>query len=335
MKEALFYEKLTNNKVKCTLCPHNCIIDDGKRGICRVRINKNGILYSEVYDKISSINNDPIEKKPLYHFFPGRDILSVGSVGCNLQCKFCQNWEISQTSVSDYHYIRNFNADEIVQLVLRGKNNIGIAYTYNEPIVWFEFMLEIAKIAKKKNLKNVMVTNAYINREPLEIILPYIDAYSIDLKSFADDFYKKITLSDLQPVKDNIKFLSKNNKHIELTNLVIPTLNDDVEIFEDMVKWIADELGKNTVFHISRYFPTYKLKIEPTPVDKLLELFEIAKKHLNYVYLGNVSISDGENTICDNCGKTVITRQRYFVQTDGIDKDGKCKYCEKKIVESS
>ncbi len=331
MKEALFYEKLTNNKVKCTLCPHNCIIDDGKRGICKVRINNNGTLYSEVYDKISSINNDPIEKKPLYHFSPGRDIVSIGSVGCNLQCKFCQNWEISQTSVSDYHYIRDISPDEIIQLALKN-NSIGIAYTYNDPIVWFEFMLEIAKSAKEKNLKSVMVTNGYINREPLEMLLPYIDAYSIDLKSFTDDFYKKITLSYLQPVKDSIKFLSKNNKHIELTNLVIPTLNDDIDIFEDMVKWIANEIGKNTVFHISRYFPTYKLKIEPTPVDKLLELFEIAKKHLNYVYLGNVSISDGENTVCDNCGKTVITRQRYFVKTNGIDKEGRCKSCGNKVV---
>lgn len=335
MKEALFYEKLPNNKVKCTLCPHNCIISDGNRGVCRVRINHKGVLYSEVYNKISSISNDPIEKKPLYHFYPGRNILSVGSVGCNLQCEFCQNWEISQTSVSDYHYIRKISSDEIIQLALKDKNNIGIAYTYNEPIVWFEFMLEIAKKDKTKELKNVMVTNGYINRKPLEMILPYIDAYSIDLKSFTEDFYKKTTSSHLQPVKDNLKFLSKNNKHIELTNLVIPTLNDDAKIFEDMVKWIANELGKNTVLHISRYFPMYKLKIEPTPVDKLLELFEIAKKHLNYVYLGNVSINDGENTICDNCGKTVITRQRYYVQTDGIDSDGKCKYCGNKIVESS
>ncbi|MCK5823346.1 MAG: AmmeMemoRadiSam system radical SAM enzyme [Bacteroidales bacterium] len=332
MKEALFFEKLSNNKVKCTLCPHNCIISDGNRGVCRVRINNKGVLYSEVYDKISSISNDPIEKKPLYHFYPGRNILSVGSVGCNLQCEFCQNWEISQTSVSDYHYIRNISSEEILQLALKDKNNIGIAYTYNEPIVWFEFMQEIAKIAKKKNLKNVMVTNGYINRKPLEMILPYIDAFSIDLKAFTEDFYKKITSSHLQPVKDNLKFLSKRNKHIELTNLVIPTLNDDVEVFEDMVKWIANELGENTVLHISRYFPMYQLKIESTPVDKLLELFEIAKKHLNYVYLGNASINDGENTICNNCGKTVIIRQRYLVQTNGIDKMGKCKYCGNKVV---
>ena len=332
MKEALFFEKLSNNKVKCTLCPHNCIISDGNRGVCRVRINNKGVLYSEVYDKISSISNDPIEKKPLYHFYPGRNILSVGSVGCNLQCEFCQNWEISQTSVSDYHYIRNISSEEILQLALKDKNNIGIAYTYNEPIVWFEFMQEIAKIAKKKNLKNVMVTNGYINRKPLEMILPYIDAFSIDLKAFTEDFYKKITSSHLQPVKDNLKFLSKRNKHIELTNLVIPTLNDDVEVFEDMIKWIANELGENTVLHISRYFPMYQLKIESTPVDKLLELFEIAKKHLNYVYLGNASINDGENTICNNCGKTVIIRQRYLVQTNGIDKMGKCKYCGNKVV---
>ena len=335
MREALFYEKLTKNKVKCTLCPHNCIISDGNRGICRVRINHKGILYSEVYDKISSLNNDPIEKKPLYHFYPGRNILSIGSLGCNLQCKFCQNWEISQTTVNDFHYIRNINSEEIIQLALKDKNNIGIAYTYNEPIVWFEFMLEIAQKAKIKNLKNVMVTNGYISKKPLEMILPYIDAYSIDLKSFTENFYKEITSSHLQPVKDNLKFLSKRNKHIELSNLVIPTLNDDVKIFEDMVKWIANELGENIVLHISRYFPMYKLRIEPTPVEKLLELFEIAKKYLNYVYLGNVSIDDGENTICDNCGKTVITRQRYYVQTDGIDTDGKCKYCGNKIVEIS
>ncbi|MBE9468568.1 MAG: AmmeMemoRadiSam system radical SAM enzyme [Bacteroidetes bacterium] len=334
MKEALFYKKLSNNKIKCNLCPHNCIINDGKRGKCKVRFNNKGILNSEIYNKLSSLNNDPIEKKPLYHFYPGRNILSIGTIGCNLQCKFCQNWEISQTSVDDFHYLKNINAEEIVKIATSYKNNVGIAYTYNEPIIWFEFMLEIAKLAKKKNLKNVMVTNAYINREPLELILPYIDAFSIDLKAYTDDFYKKITNSGLQAVKNTIELINKNNKHFELTNLVIPTLNDDVEIFEDMVKWIANKLGKNTVFHISRYFPMYQLKVEPTSVDKLMDLFKIAKKYLNYVYLGNVSLPNGENTICDNCGKTVITRQGYCVKNEGIDEEGKCKYCGNKIVES-
>ena len=332
MEKALFFEKLGDNKVKCNLCPHNCIINEGKRGLCRVRKNIKGELYSEVYGKISALHFDPIEKKPLYHYYPGKIILSLGSIGCNLYCKFCQNWEISQTSIDDYPYLKDYSVDEIIDIALKKTDNIGIAYTYNEPIVWYEYMLDIAKQAKKKNLKNVMVTNGFINKGPLENIIPFIDAFSVDLKGYTEEFYKNLTSSKLEPVKKSLKLIKDRGKHLEITNLVIPTLNDDEKIFEDMVCWIADEIGKDTVLHLSRYFPTYKLNIEPTPLTKLVELFEIAKKRLNYVYLGNVTFSEGSDTFCSNCGKLLIKRQGYSTKVVGIDNKGNCKYCGNKIL---
>jgi len=330
--ESLYYKKSANNNVQCELCPHMCTISPENAGICKVRINKGGTLFSENYGVVSSIGFDPIEKKPLYHFYPGKVILSMGSLGCNLQCQFCQNWQISQVAADKYSEEHgNYSSQQILELALSGKNNIGLAYTYNEPTVFFEFMLETAKLIKSAGLKNVMVTNGYINPYPLTELHSYIDAYSVDLKSFNIDFFKKYTKSTLEPVKETLKSIIKAGKHLEITNLVIPTLNDNPKEFEQMCSWISNELGKNTVLHISRYHPAYKMETESTSIDKMVELNEIAKKYLDYVYLGNVLLPEGNNTYCSSCNVLLIKRSGYLTSILGIGKDGNCRKCNQKI----
>ena len=242
MKEASYYKRL-DGKVQCLLCPHECFINDGKRGSCRVRKNFNGKLISENYRQVCSYNFDPIEKKPLYHFYPGKTIFSIGSIGCNLHCSFCQNYEISQSGVDEHPYLRTNSPEDIVSLAKGRSDNIGIAFTYNEPTVWYEYMVDIAELAKKEKLKTVMVTNGFINPEPLENLLPYIDAFSIDLKAFSEQFYKQHTASKLRPVLETIQLLKKHNKHLEITNLVITETNDSEKEFKEMVDWIVSETG--------------------------------------------------------------------------------------------
>ncbi|MFO7613963.1 MAG: AmmeMemoRadiSam system radical SAM enzyme, partial [Bacteroidales bacterium] len=227
MHPASYFTPLPGNKVKCTLCPHLCTLAEGKKGICHVRRNAGGTLVTDVYEKSCALRFDPIEKKPLYHFYPGSMILSVGSVGCNLRCKFCQNWEISQTCAEDYPFLKPVTAEEILRMSDDREDNSGIAYTYNEPTVFYEFMLDIAKKAKAKGLKNVAVTNGFINASPLNELLEYLDAFNVDLKAFTDDFYKRVTGGRLQPVKDTILAVSKAGKHLELTHLVVTGLNDE------------------------------------------------------------------------------------------------------------
>ena len=332
--EAKYYiKKEHSNSVQCLLCPHNCTIQDGNSGICKVRTNNNGILISDNYNIVSSMGFDPIEKKPLYHYCPGAVILSVGSLGCNLQCKFCQNWQISQTSVRESNRMfEKINPGKIVELALTNKKNIGIAYTYNEPTVFYEYMIDTAEKAKKENLKNVMVTNGFINIEPLNQLNQFIDAYSVDLKAFNDKFFIEYTKSRLDPVKQALLNMVKAEKHVEITNLVIPGLNDDPDEFEQMVKWIKVNLGKNIVLHISKYYPTYKLNIEPTPVEKMLELHAIAKQYLNHVFLGNVMLPDGNNTQCPKCNEVLINRSGYYTKRESISSEGKCLKCGEHVL---
>jgi len=332
MHPASYSVQLLGNKVKCTLCPHLCILAEGKAGICRVRKNDGGKLVTEVYGKACCLRFDPIEKKPLYHFYPGSVIFSVGSVGCNLRCKFCQNWEISQTGAGDYPYIKPVTTDEIIRMAKERHDNAGIAYTYNEPVVWFEFMLDIAKESREAGLRNVMVSNGYINTGPLAELLEYMDAFNIDLKAFSDDFYKRVTGARLQPVKDTILMIKKNNRHLELTHLVITGLNDQEDQFEEMVKWIGGELGPETPLHLSRYFPNFEMENKATPLTKLLQFYELATQYLNYVYLGNVAADEGRVTICPDCGAHLIDRIGYSVYKKGLDVNGKCRKCGRLVI---
>jgi len=331
MKIAQFYEKIDGGNVQCQLCPHNCILSDGKLGICGVRRNTGGDLFAETYEKVSSIHFDPIEKKPLYHFFPGKIILSIGSAGCNLSCNFCQNCDISQATVDDFPSFKNYSVGEIIDLALSRKENAGVSYTYNEPTIHYEYMLEIATEIKQKQLVNVMVSNGFINPEPLKKLIPVMDAFNIDLKAFTEDFYKKHTKSDLKPVLDSLRLINESGRHLEITNLVIPTLNDDPLTFGKMVDWIYKELGEHTILHLSRYFPHYKTTIAGTPLSTLERLFNIAKEKLHYVYLGNVAGSEGQNTSCPYCRNLLISRSGYFTSITGISKEGKCRKCGAKI----
>lgn len=324
--EAQWYIPLSDENVQCTLCPHNCILREGKSGICRVRVNLGGKLITEVNGFVSSINFDPIEKKPLYHFYPGSTILSLGTYGCNLRCFFCQNCTISQTAAEPELPHIFYTPEQIIQIALQRPGNLGIAFTYNEPVVWFEYMFDIARLAKKAGLKTVMVTNGFINNEPLSALLEYIDAFSVDLKAFNEEFYSKVTSSKLGPVKETLKQISLAGKHLEIVNLVIPELNDDHASFTAMLRWIANELGQETVFHISRYYPNYKLKTEATSVSSIHKLKILAEKELKYVYTGNI-YAESNDTHCLKCNNILISRQSYSVTIPGLDKDGKCKVC--------
>lgn len=333
MKKAQFYETKERDLLQCHLCPHECNIGDGKTGICQVRKNLNGDLYLSTYGTVSSMGFDPVEKKPLYHFYPGKFIFSVGNFGCNMHCKFCQNWQISQSVPNHVDVNRRYDPDELVNMASGRKTNLGIAYTYNEPFVWFEYMQDIAKLAAKKGLKNVMVTNGFINPEPLEKILDLIDAFNVDLKAFNEHFYKTQTMSRLEPVKESMKRIRRRGKHIEITNLVITNLNDDQNEFEEMVKWIQGEIGKDIPLHISRYFPTYKSSEPPTDPDKMHEFYLLAREYLDFVYMGNISLHEGVHTYCPDCGRRVVERNRYDVSVNGLDEKGNCANCGYEIFE--
>ncbi len=332
MKEALFYSKLEDKAVKCELCPHYCVIKEGNTGNCKVRTNHNGNLYSGNYGKISGYHLDPVEKKPLYHYYPGKSVLSIGSFGCNMHCKFCQNYEISQCGTGKGQSIE-LSPDSVANDAMRKQNNIGIAYTYNEPLVFYEFMRDTALLAKQLGLKNVMVSNGYFNGEPLEKLLIFIDAFSIDLKAFTDDFYKKYTFSGIKAVIESLKQIRKSGKHLEITNLIIPGLNDDTHVFKEMINWINNELGKETILHLSRYFPRYKMTNPPTSEKKLEEFYELAKQQLTYVYIGNIPGGKGQNTYCPKCKNMAISRSGYYINKQGLSSDGYCLNCHTRIIE--
>jgi len=331
MKEASFC-KISDDKISCSLCPHHCVIAEGKRGICRVRKNVGGKLITESYGQICSMNFDPIEKKPLYHFFPGSIIFSAGSLGCNLHCRFCQNWEISQSGIEEFGNIRTATPQELISRAISRDGNIGIAYTYNEPTVWYEFMIETARLAQNEGLKNVMVTNGFISPAPLEELFPVMDAFSVDLKAFNDEFYKTITASRLAPVLNALKMIRKSGRHFEITNLVITDTNDDETEFAEMIRWISGELGRETVLHISRYFPMFRMNKEPTSYEKLQALYEIACDKLDFVYIGNMRSGLGQNTFCPNCKTEVIERIGYDTRIIGLDEEGRCKNCEQPVI---
>ena len=289
LREAMYYAQLESGKVQCALCPHNCVIMPGKVGICRARKNIDGKLYSLNYGKVTSIALDPIEKKPLYRFHPNTFILSAGTFGCNLKCPFCQNWEIAHSISEDWPNMIYISPDQLVQEALNylKHKNIGIAYTYNEPSIWYEFVYETSKLAREKKLLNVLVTNGFINKQPFLELLPFVDAMNIDMKSFNPSFYKEICKGSLDNVKEIVE-IAAPKCHVEITTLIIPGLNDSKEEISSLAKWIAS-INPEIVLHLSRYFPNYKMKDRPpTPKKTLEDLRDEALKYLKYVYLGNV-----------------------------------------------
>ncbi|MFA5038179.1 MAG: AmmeMemoRadiSam system radical SAM enzyme [Candidatus Omnitrophota bacterium] len=283
MKEAMYYRKKEAGDVECLLCPQLCRIKKGGRGFCGVRVNEEGALYTINYGRVAAIALDPVEKKPLYRFHPGEMILSAGTIGCNLACLFCQNWSISKEIQTPTESVTPASLIQQAQRL----NSFGIAYTYNEPLMWFEFILETAKAARKAGLKNVLVTNGFVQPEPLAELLPFIDAANIDIKSIRDEFYRKVCAGRLQPVLETARTMAKACP-VELTNLIIPTLNDSPEDISALIDWIAENLGTEIPLHFSRYFPCYKMTIPPTPEATLLRAEAIAKKKLRFVYLGNI-----------------------------------------------
>ncbi|MBU1727436.1 MAG: AmmeMemoRadiSam system radical SAM enzyme [Candidatus Omnitrophica bacterium] len=330
LKEAQFYKKLENKVVRCQLCPRQCVIPEKRRGYCGVRENQGGILYTLVFSKPVAIHIDPIEKKPLFHFLPATTAFSIATAGCNLKCKFCQNWEISQARPEEIEYTYIEPKDLVKKALASGAPTI--AYTYSEPTIFYEYMLETAKLARQAGLKNVMHSNGYINEAPLRKLAKYLDAANIDLKAFTDDYYKKMTDSSLEPVLKSLKALREEGVFIEITNLILPGYNDDPAILEKMCNWIKDNLGEDTPLHFSRFYPMYKLTaLNPTPVSTLERARQIALNcGLRYVYIGNVGGSLAENTYCPKCGKVVVGRKGYFVTQYNLE-NGNCKFCGERI----
>jgi len=328
--EANFYKKHPDREIECVLCPRFCKLGDKERGYCGVRENINGTYYTLVYGKACSIHVDPIEKKPLFHFLPGTPTLSIATAGCNVNCKFCQNWEISQVRPEQINHI-DFPPDKVVNSAQKYNCPI-IAYTYSEPVVFYEYMYDTSLNARKKGLKNVVITGGHINPEPLEELIQAVDAIKVDLKAFTQDFYTKYVRGELKPVLEAIKIIASSSIWLEIVYLVIPTLNDNSKELKDICQWIANEIGPDVPLHFSRFHPHYLLKNLPsTPISTLEEAADIAgKAGLNYVYIGNVPGHKTENTYCPKCKNIIIQRQGYIIAKFKI-KNGRCTYCNNRI----
>ena len=330
MHEAMLYKKLPNSRVKCGTCQWRCTINQGKLGVCQMYQNRDGILYNRNYAEVSSLNADPIEKKPLFHFHPGSLAFSLGSWGCNFHCRDCQNWEISCPEIgSPWRGSRQIQPQEAIKMAKSYKCE-GIAWTYNEPSIWFEYTLDSAKLARENNLYTVYVTNGYLSPEALDTIGPYLDAWRVDVKGFSDSLYRELArithwrgiLEVAQRAKE------KWNMHVEVVTNIIPTMNDDDQQLEGIANWIHDKLGELTPWHVTRFYPNYNLThLPPTPVSILERAYDIGRKAgLKFVYAGNVPGHRSESTICYSCGKPVVERFGYQTEVVGLD-GSRCKYC--------
>lgn len=329
-KKAMFYQKLEQNKVRCLLCPRRCIIPEGQRGFCRVRENRGGELYTLVFGKPCSVDIGPIEKAPLYHFIPGHKRLCLATVGCNLRCKHCHNWYISQAGPGEVRE-HNLTPEEVVREVKR-QGVSSISFTYTEPTIFYEYMYEISKLAKKEGIKTSIVSNGYINPEPLKKLLTVLDAVKIDLKAFTEKFYRDICFAELEPVLKTLKVLKEERAFFEIVNLVIPTLNDNPEEIRKMCEWIKKNLGDDVPLHFTRFSPSYKIThLPPTPVETLENAIRIAQDvGLKYVYIGNVPGHKYNSTFCPRCKRVIIHRVHFSVLSNEI-KDGKCRFCKYEI----
>jgi pyruvate formate lyase activating enzyme len=314
-----------SGRVQCELCPNGCVMKEGQHSRCRARMNKGGSLYSLVYGKPCAVHVDPIEKKPFFHFLPGTTAFSIATAGCVLSCKFCQNWQISQAKPEDTDTY-DLPPDKVVSNAISYKCR-SVTYTYTEPTVFYEYMYDTAVIAKRRGIKNTMHSCGYINEKPLRKLCKFMDAADIDLKGFTEDFYSRICNGSLSPVLNSLIILKEENVWVELTNLLIPTLNDDMKIIKEMCKWIVKNLSSDVPIHFSRFFPHYKLSnLPPTPLETLEQARKIAMDAgLKFAYIGNIR-HEGENTLCPKCGEMLVERIGYFVKQNHIT-NGKCKFC--------
>jgi len=326
-KEASLYEKLKDNFVKCSVCPHRCTIRPGGKGICKTRVNKDGKLYSAIYGEVTSTAVDPIEKKPLFHFWPGSYSFSISAVGCSFKCSWCQNYHISQVEPGDV-FADQLEPEKIVELAKRYGCK-SISYTYNEPIIWHEYVLDTAKLAKKEGVLNVLVTNGYITPEALSEIIGFIDAANIDVKGFTEAFYREYCKAELKPVLDATEEMKKKGVHVETTTLIIPKLNDDPQQMTELSRWHAEKLGPDTPLHLSRFYPAYRFtNVPPTPAETIAKARDIAiGQGLRYVYVGNVPGDPSENTYCPSCKQLLIQRFGYDISQWNLTDDNHCNKC--------
>ncbi|MHA1397493.1 MAG: AmmeMemoRadiSam system radical SAM enzyme [Candidatus Heimdallarchaeaceae archaeon] len=326
--EAEYYEKLPGKAVHCSLCPRDCTIQEGKLGNCKARKNIDGVLYALDFDRFTSVHDDPIEKKPLYHFQPRTKTMSFGTAGCNLHCKMCQNWSISQMSAESNNLI-SVTSEQAIELT-RQYGCESLAYTYNEPLVNFEWIKKTGKLAHESGYKNVLVSNGLINEEPLKELLPIIDAANIDIKGFTEGFYRKITtFAGLKYIKQNVLTMWKEGVHIELTMLLIPGYNDNPEEVKTFAYWVLEEMDDRVPVHFSRFYPHYKMQnVPPTPVETILKAKSLAEEMgLRYVYTGNLPYSEINTTFCQNCGATLVERVYYNVKIKELTKKNQCRKC--------
>jgi len=316
--------------VKCQLCPKGCIISEGHRGDCRVRENRGGKLHTMVYGNPCAVHNDPIEKKPFYHFLPGTMALSLATAGCNLHCLYCQNWSISQVPPEKTNNY-DLPPEAIVELALRAGSK-SIAYTYSEPTIFYEYMVDIARLARPKGIRSVVVSAGYMNPEPVRQLCRVVDAIKIDFKGFSEEFYRKVCFATLQPVLETMKIIHQSGIHLEIVNLVVPTLNDDEKHIRGLCRWIVDNLGPDVPTHFSRFYPMYRLKhLPPTPVETLEEARAIAlEEGIKFAYIGNVPGHPGDHTYCPRCGKIIIKRLGFTVLENHVV-GGKCEFCGESI----
>ena len=321
--EARYYEK-QDDQVQCRLCPHLCVIQPGKFGACRARLHENGKLWAINYGDTTSVALDPIEKKPLYHFYPGRQILSIACNSCNMRCPFCQNWEISQKESAT-----QFLPPDVLVKIYEDRNSLGVSYTYTEPLVWFEYIMDAARQIREHGGKNVLVTNGLINEEPLREMLPLIDAMNIDLKTMDAKKYAKVLYGDLTTVKRTIE-IARTVCHVEVTNLIVTGLNDKEAAVDQLIDYIAG-LDKNIPLHFSRYYPNYNYKKQPTPTPILEYAYAEGRKKLHFVYLGNVPAEEAANTYCPKCGSLLIERMYFRSIIKGL-KDRQCAQCGTEIA---
>ena len=331
MREALFYEKSIDKTVHCHLCAHECIIKDNQSGICGVRVNSKGILFTHSYGNVIAVNVDPIEKKPLYHFLPGSESLSIASAGCNFRCSFCQNWEISQSqSQGSVSLVEDeFSPEDIVEEALRNDCR-SISYTYTEPTIFFEYAYDTSRLAKSRSLRNIFITNGYMSGDCLKEISPYLDAANVDLKFFREDSYRKYCAASLSPVLETIRLMKELGIWVEITTLVIPGINDSEGELRALAGFISG-LGKNIPWHLSRFHTDYKLNnYPPTPEARLKEALRIGiESGLKFVYAGNV-YGWGGDTICPSCEKALIKRDGFKIKEYNINM-GKCSYCQSAV----